>query len=200
MGRDSLLGGVAMYWRKLASAAVFSVCIAGASEADSFDTTVLFSKSDWTVELTHDTSDGELWCSAQTTNRAGQSFHLTAYDTDTLRLFVFDHNWNIAPRNVRFLVDIDYSRWTIDGHGQDISVSLALNDPEQAVRFIEQLMEGNAVAVMNADGRRLAVFSLSGSYAAISKLFECWERISRTDPFGPSPNDPFTGVGAGDPF
>jgi len=170
------------------------------AHADGFESTVLFNKGAWTVELTHDTQDGGLWCVAQTGNDAGQLFSLTAYDNDTMMLYIFDQSWNIAPRSVRFLVDIDYSRWTIDGHGQGISVSLVFNQPEQNVRFIEELMGGNAIAVMNANERRLATFSLNGSYAAISQLFTCWERISKTDPFGQSPDDPFTGTGASDPF
>jgi hypothetical protein len=57
-------------------------------------------------------------------------------------------------------------------------------------------MVGNAVAVKNEDGRRLAVFSLDGSYAAIMQLMQCWDRIGGRSPQGGS--DPFIGVS--DPF
>lgn len=157
-----------------------------------FDSKVLFSKGAWSVKLTHDSSDGSLWCSGQAKNRNGQTFVIAVYENSQMSLFIFDDTWNISPRKVRFLIDIDYARWTMDGRGDGFSVSLAMNDAEKSAKFLTELMQGNAVAVMNSEERRLAVFSLSGSYAAITNLFDCWESIaqSSTDPFL-SQSDPF---------
>jgi len=105
-------------------------------------------------------------------------------------MFVFDNSWNISDRPIRFLIDVDYSRWTMDGQGSGIGISLTMSDPEAAGRFLVELMEGRAIAVMNDDTRRLATFSLRGSSAAISELFDCWDSISDTDPFRTS-TDPF---------
>ncbi|MCW1950197.1 MAG: hypothetical protein KIH44_002375 [Octadecabacter sp.] len=115
---------------------------------------------------------------------------MTAYQPNSLTLFVFDRSWNIAERPLRFLVDVDYSRWTMDGNGSGIGISLTMSEAEAAGRFLTELMEGRAVAVMNSDERRLAVFSLRGSSAAITSLFDCWDSISETDPFRTS-SDPF---------
>lgn len=165
--------------------------------ADQYDSRKLFGKGAWSVELTHNTVNGNLWCEATTTNKSEQQFGVVAYDNREIALFVIDRSWDIAMRPVRFLVDIDYSRWTIDGTGNGIAVSLTMRDADKAYKFLSELMAGNAVAVMNGDERRLATFSLSGSFAAASKLFECWERIANSDPFTNS-SDPFTGVS--DPF
>ena len=162
-----------------------------------FDSTKLFAKGNWFVERTHDTGDGDLWCSAETSNRNRQTFSLAAYDDGTFALFVFDQRWNVAERPVRFLVDIDYSRWTIDGTGRGIGISLTISDAEKAAEFLTELSEGNAVAVMNSDEKRVAVFSLNGSSAAIRKLFECWKEIGTKDPFS-NASDPFQS--SSDPF
>jgi len=177
--------------------ALFVSSAAFPSSADEFDSKTLFRKGAWAVELTHNTSNGRLWCTARTDNNFGQTFSLTAYQNSQLTLFVFDNSWNIASRPLRFFVDVDYSRWTMDGQGDNISVSLTMNDPKTAVDFLEDLMAGNAVSVSNANEQKLAVFSLSGSYAAITNLFSCWESIDNSDPFT-SNADPFTG--ASDPF
>lgn len=170
--------------------------LAGVASADDLTTTNLFRKGDWFVDITVDEVDGGMWCSAETVNPSGQTFSITAYDSNQLILFVFDRSWNIPERPVRFLIDIDYSRWTMDGFGNDISVSVTMNKIEVTMRFLRQLMNGNAVALLTADERRLATFSLSGSYAAISNLSTCWSRIrkneseSDADPFSSS-TDPF---------
>ena len=68
--------------------------------------------------------------------------------------------------------------------GSGIGISATMDDTDQSVRFLEQLMAGNQVAVKNSRGDRLAVFSLNGSFAAISNLMTCWNRITASsDPF-----------------
>ncbi len=170
--------------------ASWAFAFATSAAAQRYESQTLFSRGDWIVEITHDSSDGSLWCSAQSNNSAGQTFSLTAYQPNSLTLFVFDRSWNIAERPLRFLVDVDYSRWTMDGNGSGIGISLTMSEAEAAGRFLTELMEGRAVAVMNSDERRLAVFSLRGSSAAITSLFDCWDSISETDPFRTS-SDPF---------
>lgn len=172
--------------------ACLSVFCAGLSvSADEYDTTTLFRKGAWIVELTHNTNTGTLWCAAETTNRSGQTFSVTAYDGGYMTLFIFDSRWSLSDRPVRFLLDIDYSRWTIDGSARDISISVQMDDTETAARFLRQLQSGSAVALYNESERRLATFSLSGSYAAVLSLFECWNQITvPSDPFTTS-TDPF---------
>lgn len=159
--------------------------------ADRYESEVYFAKGRWQVEVTHDSQDGSLWCSALTENNNNQSFDITAFDDGQLTLFVFDGDWELRERPIRFLVDVDRSRWTMDGTGKNISVSVTMNDPDTAVRFLTQLQRGNTVRVYNENEVKLATFSLSGSRAGIDALFECWDRINKSsDPFGDA-SDPF---------
>ncbi len=179
----------------LSSLAAVALCAAAATAQEVYDGTLLFREKAWAVELTHDSRDGQLWCSAETTNRARQTLSLTAYDSGAMAMFVFDPGWSITPRPVEFLVDVDYSRWTMAGTGDGIGVSIGLDRPEEAAAFLTELRLAHAVAVMNADGRRLATFSLAGSDAGIGALMGCWESIlssvrASADPFVTA-QDPF---------
>lgn len=159
--------------------------------AQQYETRQLLSKGHWQVSLTHNTQQGNLWCDASTVNNRNQRFGITAYDQGELALFIFDQGWSLRKRSVRFLIDIDYNRWTIDGIADGIGVSLVFVDVDKATRFLKQLMRGNAVAVYNDTERRIATFSLSGSSAAISTLMDCWNRIAiASDPFTDN-TDPF---------
>ena len=160
------------------------------SAQERYETTQLFSWNQWSVMLTYDTVDDGFWCSAETTNSTSQTFSITTHDDGAIALFVFDYSWNIEPRLVSFMVDIDYSRWYIDGQATGSAVSVFISDPTNAINFLEQLAAGSAVAILNDAGSRLAVFSLRGSSASITNLMECWDRILDRDPFQNSA-DPF---------
>jgi len=156
-----------------------------------YESRQLFAKNDWIVELTYDTTNESFWCSAQTSNRSAQQFALTGYENDAASIFIFDDKWDLANRQIDFLIDIDYSRWNITGTGGGIGVSANLNDGDKASVFVGELAQGSAIAVYNSDERRIGTFSLSGSAAAINAFFDCWEKIAKpTDPFQTS-SDPF---------
>lgn len=161
---------------------------ATAAPAQPYDTTRLFTRGSWYVELTHDTSDGELWCSAETRNNEAQVFSVTTYDDGAVILFVFDDRWDLAPRSIDFVVNIDRQRWTISGDADGIAISVSLDDKDQADDFLVDLARGGSVSVANTDERRIASFSLSGSSAALSTLMECWDSILLG---GAGPKDPF---------
>ena len=178
-----------MSLRFVGSVAALWIC-AGPVAAGSFDETRLFQHGAWSVSHTYDSSDGDAWCSADTGNRAGQWFSVVAFDNGSAAVLVGDPTWNLSERSVRFRIDIDYSRWDIDGAGANSSVSVLLDGNSNAGQFIDELMTSSAVAAYNEEGRRLASFSLSGSHAALQKLAECWSRIARRDPFQTA-SDPF---------
>lgn len=170
-----------------------------AGQAQSYDTTLLFQLGAWKVEHTYQSQNGSSWCAAETVNDAGQVFSIVGYPDGSAHVVVMDFDWKLTKRPVKFRVDIDYEVWHIDGTANDISVSVGLTDPETSIAFITDLMKGRAVAIYNQDSRKLAVFSLSGSGAAILRFMECWKRIDlkQEDPFSSS-RDPF--VGMSDPF
>lgn len=166
-------------------------CLAIAAKANPFDTTMLFAHKHWSVEHTYDSTDGSSWCSADTANGANQWFSVTGFDNGGIALFVGDPRWSLSSRQVRYRIDVDYSRWDIDGTADRSAVSVFLNGSDKAGKFLGELMGGSAVAVYSEDGRRLATFSLQGSHAAMNAFAECWARIHRG-------SDPFTN--ASDPF
>jgi hypothetical protein len=173
-------------------AIVLSAALAAAvpASAAQFDTTRLFSHGAWQVEHVYDTSDGQTWCSAETSNGAGQLFSMTAYDNGGVSVIIMDGRWQASARPIRFRIDIDYSQWTIDGKADGIAASVSLSDDADAEQFIGELAQGTAVAVYNEGGTRLAAFSLNGSGAALGALADCWSRIQSRDPF----------INAADPF
>lgn len=168
------------------------------AQGDDIENKTILRKGHWQVVLSHDTSDGSLWCSAETLNTNNQNFALAAFDHGGFGLLISDPRWDLRERPVRFYVDIDRTRWTIDGTAGRAYVSLAFNDLETASEFTMDLMRGDSVSLYNDSDNRLGIFSLNGSYAAISELVDCWGSITanrdpftdRTDPFGAS-SDPF---------
>lgn len=173
------------------------IAVPAVTHADSrYQSRRIFSKGYWSVEITRDKQSGNVWCSGDTSNRRSQMLSLAAYNNGQLTLFVFDSHWNIPRRAIKFSIDIDYSRWNISGVGDGNHASITMHNASNAKKFVGELMKGNAVAVKNSQGNRLAAFSLSGSYAAISTLMQCWNYIAdrnssnSQDPFGSS-SDPF---------
>ncbi|WP_298904790.1 hypothetical protein [uncultured Aliiroseovarius sp.] len=153
------------------------------AHADRYETTNLFRHKAWSVTLTHDQLDNDFWCNAETTNRRNQLLSISAFDSGNLGLFIFDDRWSLRERELKFRIDVDYSRWIVSGNAEGTGVSTMLSDPESSVKFLTEVAEGSAVAVYNSDDRKIATFSLAGSSASLRKLMECWKRITPTDPF-----------------
>lgn len=164
--------------------------------AGSLETRPLFRKGNWEVDLIYDADDGTLSCAAGTSNRREQTMALIGHEQGWLMILFTDPRWRLKEREVSFLVDVDYSRWEIMGHANGRSVAVIPGNAAKAARFFRELKKGFAVALMNAEGRRLAVFSLKGSAASLGKFLECWQAIvvNGADPFGDPPRsraDPF---------
>lgn len=170
-------------------AAIFIVCGSFDASAE-FKSAELFRKGYWRVELTKVTDDNSFWCSAETSNTKNQSFSVTTFDDRSAMLMIFDPSWELTRRPVKFIVDIDYDRWTIDGRAGEKAVSVFLEGNGKASSFLEDLANGSGVALYNSQEQRLATFSLRGSRDALLMLLKCWEKIVSKDPFGNDP-DPF---------
>ncbi len=111
---------------------------------------------------------------------------LVGHEQGWLMILFADPRWELVAREVTFLVDVDYSRWRMTGNAEGRSVAVIPGDADKAARFFRELKKGFAVALMNAEGRRLAVFSLKGSAASPNRFLDCWRTIvaqSRNDPF-----------------
>lgn len=179
-----------MRFSKLVFAIAFYTLSNFETHAEPIETKSIFKKGAWSVSISHDSNDGTIWCTAQTYNRKRQIFTVAAHDNGSLGAMVIDNKWNIPERTVKFLIDIDYSRWTVEGTGVGNMVLVTLNDSDKSIKFLTELAEGSAVALLNSDERNIATFSLNGSYAGLLKLLDCWKSISTSDPFQSSA-DPF---------
>ena len=171
---------------------VMVTCTGAIAETES---TAIFRKGSWSVDFNYDPEDGSVWCSADT-QRGEQALTFGLWDSGLLGIFVFDSNWDLRSRDVRFVVQIDRRpAWEMSGHAEDQSVYIFPKPDSDLRRFLEEVMAGNILSVQNESRRRVAQFSLSGSYAAVVQLFDCFRKIengarSRSDPFGPG-SDPF---------
>lgn len=181
-----------IYLKTFLTLILVSISSSGAMAATEYQR--LFSKGKWSVDLNYPTSGEYLWCSADTYS-SSQAFSLNAWSDQTFSISVFDDNWNLAPRDVVFQVQVDNrTNWTMNGSASESSVYIFPDDLAKTATFLEEVMQGNVVRVRNQNGLTVAQFSLSGSYASTLKLFECMKMIgwgnSRSDPFGNS-GDPF---------
>lgn len=176
---------------------LFAIIVAAGVSATEVESTRLFTRGAWTVDVSYDDRNGALWCDAGTENSTGQLFKLIMYSSGQFSIFIFDANWALAKRGVEFRLDIDYKRWTISGSAEDTFVSVTPEDPQDGINFLKDVMAGTAVALYSDSGARLGTFSLRGSSAAVRELMSCWRRIENqggftaaSDPFG-NTSDPF---------
>jgi hypothetical protein len=172
-------------------AAIFlALVLAVPAVADDYESRTLLQQGDWVVELIHDTGDGTLWCTASTFNRASQRLGISTFDNGALSVHVMDRSWSLRERDVRFHIQIDRTRWSVNGTASGIGVSVFPDNSSDAARFIEDLAAGYSVVLLNDELRKLADFSLRGSRAALNELMSCWQSISARDPFETG-SDPF---------
>lgn len=157
--------------------AALALLPAGAGASPSVETRILDEEGGWRIELTRETQDGGLWCSAEAVNAAGQSLVLAAYDTGGLALFVFDPGWAMGPRALEIGLEIDGGRRVLAGAGEGIGVTMGLEEPRDIAGLLLDLRRAREVVVTNAEGARLAAFPLDASETGIEALMTCWERI-----------------------
>lgn len=166
------------------------------AQGNEYDTRIIHSQGAWAVSLTEEKSTGEMFCSAETSNNQSQWFSISTHENGTAALLVSDDRWNLAPRDIAFIIEIDSSPWNIQGQANAKSVSMFFNGNDNAGSFLEEVASGAELSVLNADRRRVADFSLFGSRLALTHLMDCWSFVSgqpsanQSDPFSNS-NDPF---------
>ena len=75
----------------------------------------IFQRGVWEVYKTTDTTDNRVWCTAGTFNKTYQGFDFSGWPEGTLSLTLYDKDWKITERFVKFVLDIDGSKFTING-------------------------------------------------------------------------------------
>ncbi|MFY9237929.1 MAG: hypothetical protein WAO78_03445 [Roseovarius sp.] len=150
----------------------------------------LLEHKDWTVDLVE--GDDYAFCDAYT--MAGNETWISIYvfeGSGDAALEIRNPSWSLTKREAKIAVDVDYSGWEgiADLEGEFVFLG-GLKD-----EFIEEVAQGNALALKDSDGHNILTFSLRGSAAAMSKLGDCiaafrkWESVS---------SDPFARSGAGE--
>ena len=145
----------------------------------------IFRKGQWSVDINYDTDDGSYWCTADTQS-GDQVLSFSVWEDGAFGVFVFDDNWTLRERELEFLVQVDTrGAWTMNGNASDQSIYIFPDVGDSLRNFLGEVMQGNTLVVANSAGEVVADFSLSGSYAAVTELMGCYEKIADTD------SDPF---------
>jgi len=146
------------------------------------ETTNLLSHKDWLVRHEYYSNTDTQACAARTPSRQGHVLDITIWENGSHNVFIF---MTTRPWSGSFVdnlkLHVDYGRWTLNDadFGSDGSVRFEFANLDNLFDFLDDIMNGRALALKTPDERRdLAVWSLSGSYAAVLNLFECYERIS----------------------
>lgn len=146
---------------------------------------VVFSAKAWEVRVVG-FDDGTFSCLAQVTD-SDRSFTLWADASENVQLQFFDSSWDLGQDQTADLkVQIDRrSPWSLnaaDLHEQ--SVFFGMPDSDEGVRFMTEVMEGNAMTLSNDSGEAVATYSLAGSNASIQALIQCVNVLQKgSNPF-----------------
>ena len=146
------------------------------------DTTNLFVHKDWLFRHEYYSNTNTQACAARTPSRQGHVLDITIWGNGSHNVYIFMATKNWSGSFVDNLkLHVDYERWILNNANFEPngSVNFEFANLDNLFEFLDDLMNGRALALKTPDERRdLAVWSLNGSYASVLKLFECYERIS----------------------
>lgn len=165
---------------KLIGIALFALSIAFPNNCLALDTTTIFEHREWSVRHEYYNRSGQEACAARTANPRREVMDITVYDDGDHILYFFLKG---APWNGKFEDDmklhVDYKRWTLrDANFSEDLIKFAFSDLDKLVDFLLDISDGSAIALKTPNERQdISSWSLSGSKAAILKLFDCFDRI-----------------------
>ena len=142
----------------------------------------LLENGNWSVWVTKDAIQHELYCAAWTENAEGQTFGFGSLVGTGRLVAVFDERWLLENRDVNFHVDIDGSRWLMSGWSEGSYLRDDDNDPTNHYRFVREVGSGRTLTVFGEAGERLASFSLEGAAEALDTLAWCENHIGFGQP------------------
>jgi hypothetical protein len=156
----------------LALAAVFAT----SAKADFYH---LSTHGDWDVVLNAD-AEGKLSCAASTENLAGEVFDLTMWQDGLMQaFFIFEGDAGIHQRDIDVVIT-GADRWALTAVTfTEYGAVFTFPSVPQAVEFMLDVQAGTSLGIAHPNQRKtFGDFSLRGSRAAITSLFECYRRIS----------------------
>lgn len=146
--------------------------------------TTLLNQGDFVVRE-HETSDQDAFdrgmCVAEVMNDRDQALIIQGYQDDTFTIVIRDDSWRLSDNFVSVVIEIDNSKWTVQGrtYPSDNIVYLWFDDqalvPDVLINKV-RVSGGSQMAITAENGNPIANFSLSGSSAAMPQFAECWAR------------------------
>jgi hypothetical protein len=130
--------------------------------------------------------DGSANCVAQVSD-GSDSFSIWAGTDEAIRLQFHSEAWDFGEGDSADL-EIEVDRrgpWTLTNAELYLqSVLFDIPDSGDGVKFMTEVMRGNALHLRNNDGEDVMAYSLSGSAASIQALIDCVGTLDRSpNPF-----------------
>lgn len=164
--------------------ALAAMCLAGPPAAAQ-QSEVVFQHRSWEVRLVQ-FEDGSVSCVAQV-NHGTDSFSVWGAADQSIQLQFYSDAWDFGEGTTANLeVQVDRrAPWSLTNAELYLqSVLFYIPDSDDGVRFLTEVMRGNALALRNESGEGVMDYSLSGSSASISALVDCMDTLGRSsNPF-----------------
>lgn len=159
---------------------------AGAGLAET-QSEVLYSYKSWQVSVVG-FDDGSFACLAEVSD-PGESFSIWTYADGSAKLQFYSSSWDFgeAGDTANLEVEIDNrSPWTLtnaDLYQNSVLFNLPASDA--GANFMIEVARGNTLHLRAEDGSGVMDYSLAGSRASISAMFDCSDALAgtSTNPF-----------------
>ena len=140
---------------------------------------IVFQRGNWEVQVVNFT-DGTYACVAQV-SRGGDYFSVWAWSNYFVQLQFFSPGWSFQDGSANLQVQIDRRPvWTLtNAELTGSSVFFDISDKDTGVDFLDEVMRGSALHLSNESGQHVQSFSLAGSSASVSSLFDCVDVLAK---------------------
>lgn len=138
---------------------------------------VVYSFRDWEVRVVA-WDDGTMACVAEVTY-PDEAFSIWADKTNPIKLQFYATSWSFGDSSADLKVQID-NRAPWNMHNANLyknSILFDLPDSKSGTQFLSEVIYGNTLYLMDARGRDVENYSLSGSQASIGALIKCVDAL-----------------------
>lgn len=171
-------------WNYAAVLGAALATMSGVAWADATSETVYQLKSWEVLFVTYD--DQSNACLAQVSD-GSDSFAIIADPSAAIRLQFYSDSWDFGEGDTADLeVEIDNrSPWSLsNAELYKHSVLFDIPDSDAGVKFVTEVMRGNALHLRNDQGEDVVNYSLAGSSASIGAMIDCVDRLGQSkNPF-----------------
>ena len=164
-----------------------ALSVAGAAAYAETESEVLYSYKSWQVSVVG-FDDGSFACLAEVSD-PGESFSIWTYADGSAKLQFYSSSWDFgeAGDTANLEVEVDNrSPWTLSNADlYQNSVLFNLPASDAGANFMIEVAKGNTLHLRAEDGSGVMDYSLAGSRASISAMFDCSDALAgtSTNPF-----------------